>query len=198
MKKSLAIFFLCCAASSFAKAEDTAAKSDSGKFVPGAFQQGGVIFWLDPAKSYDHGLIADIKDASTSAGTTFAWDTQAPSKTGATGNKAYSGSENTKTIINAIGDRAEAAQACVKSNNQGFSDWYLPSEFELSLMLEKQALVTKTSGENGGDAVDNAPYWSSTEFHRNSAWSVSPTSNGKHKATNKKSLKHVVRCIRAF
>src|SRR5476651_2307410 len=69
----------------------------------GKYYQGGVIYWLDPDRSYKHGLIADISDASNSHITSYAWDATPPSKTKATGNEVYTGKANTQLIITAIG-----------------------------------------------------------------------------------------------
>src|SRR5579872_6036701 len=116
----------------------------SGILNIGDYYQGGVIYWLDSAKANKHGLIVDINDAPHSSA--YAWDTSPPSKTQALDDKIYTGKNNTQLIISAIGSaRAQAAYACVSSTSQGYSDWYLPSKYELELLLEKQIIITKAA-----------------------------------------------------
>jgi len=164
----------------------------------GKYYQGGVIYWLDPDRSYEHGLIADISDASSSHTTSYAWDTTPPSKTKATNDEVYTGKANTQLIITAIGStRAQAASACVNSTKQGYSDWYLPSKKELALMFDTQA-ITKTAKAHGGAAFNNSPYWSSTQYFVNSAWNVTRSGGTYAASTYKKNILLSVRCIRAF
>ena len=200
MKKTIGLLLLV-TSGAFLSANTANAAQDtkSGRLAVGDYYQGGVIYWLDSKKSNKHGLIVDINDAPDVKD--YAWDTMPPSKTGATGDKPYTGKTNTQTIIAAIGaDRARAASVCASSHNQDYSDWYLPAKKELELMLGKSSLtskITKTAKAHGGNAFSHSPYWSSTEFHINSAWNISGGSSTQA-TTYKKSIPLNVRCIRSF
>lgn len=200
MKKTIGLLLLV-ASGAFLSLNTANASSDtkSDKLSVGDYYQGGVIYWLDSKKSNEHGLIVDINDAPDAKG--YAWDTTPPSKTGATGDMPYAGKANTQTIIAAIGaDRAHAASACASSHHQDYSDWYLPAKKELELMLGKGKLtagIIKTANAHGGHTFSHSPYWSSTEFHVNSAWNVSGGSSTQA-TTYKKNIPLSVRCIRSF
>lgn len=200
MKRSIMIFSLLAGSALFSACSANAASSGANNLSIGDYYQGGVIYWLDEAQAYKHGLIADIKDTSSANTTSYAWDTTPPTQTKATGNKVYTGKTNTQAIITAIGaTRALASNACASSTNQGYSDWYLPAKKELALMFDKSQTITKTAQAHNGKAFDNSPYWSSTEYYRNSAWNLSHIlSGGSHATTYKKNIALSVRCVRAF
>lgn len=197
MKKNIGLFLILVASIAFANKPESNNSSTSGVHV-GSYYQGGIVFWLDSARAYKHGLIVDIKDAPHAPG--YAWDTNPPSLTGAKGDKAYAGKANTQAIIAAIGDtRAQAANACATSHNQDYSDWYLPAKAELEQLLINKKNLVKTAKEHGGSALSSSPYWSSTEFRANSAWNISGLlTGGAHDSTYKKNIALSVRCIRSF
>ncbi|HEX4045033.1 MAG TPA: DUF1566 domain-containing protein [Gammaproteobacteria bacterium] len=200
MKKILGILVLVTSSAfltAYAAISGSNTKADN--LYVGAYHQGGVIYWLDPEKQYQHGLIVDINDAPSASG--YAWDTTPPGKTGAIGDKPYAGKANTQTIIATIGSkRAQAASICANSHNQGYSDWYLPAKKELALMLGQGRMTAKiieTAKAHGGEDFNQSPYWSSTEYAFNSAWNVSGGRRD-YGATYKKNTLLRVRCIRAF
>ncbi len=144
---------------------------------------GGVIFYLDG--SGQHGLIASTKDYLG-----ISWYR--------TNNvyklmKAYNmtdGSENSKTIV-AKGGEKSAAGLCAGLTLDDYSDWYLPSIKELSMMYSH---IMEIGGFIMGD------YWSSTEEIKSSgfkAWAVRFGKSGKEIAA-KKDKKFAVRAIRKF
>ena len=182
-----------------AQTQSNNVSSSSDKITLGSFYQGGVIYWLDPEKSYKHGLIADINDAPNSLKAGYSWDTNPPSKTNATNDNDYAGKIDTTTIIKAIGTtRAQAANACATSTNQGYSDWYLPSMQELSHLFEMKTTIEKAAKAESGQTLGNSPYWSATEYHLNSAWTVSSMGGSFHANTTNKRHTLSVRCVRAF
>lgn len=172
-----------------------------GELHVGDYYQGGVIFKLDYTDQGYHGLIADIKDATSnpndSEHNTFMWDTNNNSTTGATSMEIYAGQINTKKIITAIGyNRAQAASACVTSSNQGYGDWYLPSFLEVDLMFLEKDAINKTSSMHGGDAsLSENGYWSSTESNTTNALCVFSSNSS---CGNPKNSYNNVRCIRTF
>ena len=115
---------------------------------------GGIVFYVDP--SGEHGLVADFVDLAN--GVSWA-DTSI--NLGITSDAIYKGELHTSIILGSHRTKQTAARLCYESNNNGYSDWFLPSLDELALMNENLHF-------NGvGDFVENAFYWSSTEFSAN-------------------------------
>ena len=148
---------------------------------------GGKIFWLDATGK--HGLIAATADQSSG----IQWYNGAYLTTDATLKGVYSGKANTLIIINIQGAGDYAAQLCnnyyVVVNNGYYTDWYLPSKFELNLLYLQKNVV-------GG--FTNSYYWSSNEIddYNNGAWSQSFGDGNLF--DDHKDAKLCVRAIRAF
>lgn len=167
----------------------------------GEYYQGGVIYWLDPAQQYEHGLLADIRNQPT----LLEWDIKPPLSTNAFGNKVYSGKNrpggNTYIILHQKPlITAPAAQACANSIAQGYADWYLPSLMEITMMYRKRLEITQTSVAYGGSGFGNTAsdsYWSSTENDAFGAWDFHFINGGTQSLRGKDSALGV-RCIRAF
>lgn len=102
------------------------------------------------------------------------------------------GSGNTATIA-AIVDPLEggyhaAARYCDKLVVGGFSDWYLPSRYELNLLAMNRTSIP-------GVAV-GAYYWSSTEYDSGTVW-VQVLSTG-YQYNYAKTSDYRTRCVRRF
>jgi len=109
--------------------------------------QGGKIFWLDA--SGQHGLIAAIEDQGNEY-----WSDEF-TFTNAVRDGVGAGKFNTTRIIAAHqGVGTYAAQLCANYQGGNYSDWYLPSKYELNLLFLHGAAV-------GG--FNYAAYWSSNE-----------------------------------
>lgn len=137
----------------------------------GDFYKGGYIFYLDA--SGEHGLIAATADlpasswgcAGTGVGTAAA---------------VGSGQANTTAIVNNACHMADgftlAGEACDNYDDGTYSDWFLPSRFELQLMWTNLADSDQNgnntgpgdSGNIGGFQTGN--YWSSYENGSNNAF----------------------------
>jgi hypothetical protein len=120
---------------------------------------GGIVFWVDATGQ--HGLIAAPSDQST----TMRWKASTSNLyTMALGDGIGAGEMNT-TIIIAILVRGDgntyAARVCADLVISNYSDWYLPSKYELNLMYQQKATI-------GG--FSNDAYWSSTEHSNGTAW----------------------------
>lgn len=85
-----------------------------------------------------------------------------------------------------------AAKACadytVIDGGVTYGDWYLPSEYELSLLYQQRAWFNFYGG---------FWYWSSTESSNTEAWFLNLESGGGHD-TGTKNLGASTRAIRAF
>ena len=168
----------------------------------GDYYQGGVIFYLD---TFGGGLIADISDLGIASWGCYGLIVGTQSGIG-------TGFENTQNIINANCQNINntAAGMCYNSNRGGYSDWFLPSIYELYAMWDYYLLIDSVSVLYGGDVFvstlpnsqgsPNTCYYSSTESDyvpSNNALShfvllKSPTLD------YYKSAGHNVRAIRAF
>jgi len=141
--------------------------------------QGGIIAYI----TSDRILIA----ASSDQGSSVVWASSA-SATGATATAIGSGEANTRTIYNALGTGSSyAARLCNELVLNGYSDWFLPSKDELSLLYQHRRLI-------GGFA--ESPYWSSSPFNPFYAW-LQYFRNGYQVYTDLYYAYHV-RAIRSF
>ncbi|MCL2801502.1 MAG: hypothetical protein FWD28_07090 [Treponema sp.] len=85
-----------------------------------------------------------------------------------TGTGVGTGKRNTQLIVelmNRRGVRDTAAQLCLSLDFNGFTDWFLPSRDELTLISRHL-----TSRNIGGFSIDRSYYWSSSQFNSNNAF----------------------------
>jgi hypothetical protein len=126
----------------------------------GEFFGGGIVFYV--FDNGQHGLIASPADL----GTVSPWHTSPSSNTSAT--SYYDGSSNTSDIVAVQGSGAYAAKLCDDYSAGGFSDWYLPSLWELNLLFQNGFMVSfkLANDSNPGTTPLTATgsYWSSTQF----------------------------------
>ncbi|MFZ4522948.1 MAG: hypothetical protein ACOYNC_14660 [Bacteroidales bacterium] len=117
---------------------------------------GGTIFWLD--ESGEHGLVAALVDLGSTAGTK--WYNNTFKITGANHDGVYAGKTNTDKIVASQGTGTYAAALCrdyyVTIGNIFYTDWYLPSKYELNQMYLNRNLLAPFNYSYG-------VYWSSTE-----------------------------------
>jgi hypothetical protein len=124
---------------------------------------GGIIFYLDA--SGHHGLIAAATDQSTS----IQWYNGTFTNTTAFASSVGAGAGNTSMIVFNQGAGVYAAKLCHDLVLNGYSDWYLPSKYELDLMHKNIGQGNLLGlGNVGGFA--NGFYWSSTEIYNSYAW----------------------------
>ncbi len=144
--------------------------------------EGGIIFYLDA--NGEHGLIAAPSDQSAG----IQWYNGSIITTGATGDGIGEGAWNTKSIVSLQGSGSYAAYLCDTLTLGGYTDWYLPSKYELNLMYTNLKLANLGSFASGF-------YWSSTEdtFY---SWLQSFSYSFQEKYL--KSFTEYVRAVRAF
>jgi hypothetical protein len=126
---------------------------------------GGYIFYLD--QSGCHGLVAATTDQSTGIQWYAGTNTNTTAFAGAVGG----GEGNTNMIVyNQSGTLSTyAAGICYNLNTGGFSDWYLPSKYELNLMYMNIGQGASAPNTNVGGFANNF-YWSSSEYNLGNAW----------------------------
>lgn len=122
---------------------------------------GGIVFWV--SHSGREALVAATTDAGQSTWLGATDFKGAPAIAGLVADGIFAGSANTKSAVSQA--LTESITMCAASNVGGYTDWYLPSKTELSLLYQQSltpqnvpAGVPVLSNFNG-----NLYYWSSTE-----------------------------------
>ena len=92
------------------------------------------------------------------------------------GSESYSdGFTNTNNLILATGAPAAntyAAGIARLHNDGGFTDWYLPAIWELTMCYNAATIVNRVLGSTNGFKTTSPAYWSSTEISIGSAWKL--------------------------
>jgi hypothetical protein len=146
--------------------------------------QGGTVFYILQAgdTGYDatvqHGLIAATSDQSSSTKWFNDLDSNNGLQTNATEDGIGAGKTNTQTIIASFGttNGTYAAQLCADYRGGDYSDWYLPSIYELGLLRLQRDIV---GGFTYIEQFMNYPpetmsygYWSSSEYNNSDAYNI--------------------------
>jgi hypothetical protein len=163
-----------------------------GPFTIGQQYAGGIIFYLDG--SGQHGLIAAPNDQSININWTPS--NNFPVTVNAGGLAIGTGSANTTNIINAQGNVSYAASLCrLFYAGGGFTDWYLPSLYELNELFLQRNIV---GGFPDPTIVSMAYYWSSSEISAGNAWMIDFANAGPSQQSFNKVNSIYVRAIRSF
>jgi hypothetical protein len=143
---------------------------------------GGIVYYVD--YSGQHGLIVSESDT----GGNIAWSNVSSGWSNA---QSFSnGLANSDTIIRQTGHTNSAAKHCLDftvNHNGYFTDWLLPSSYEMSMIFSNAYAL-------GGFTPAN--YWTSTEYNNVYAWYLNFT-NGSFNY-NLKSGTGRCRCVRGF
>jgi len=123
---------------------------------------GGIV-----AAEWNESGVTKLLIASLTNLTSVQWTLPAFQSTviGSTAQSSSNGLINTNAIISQTGASAAntyAAGAARLHNGGAFSDWYLPSIWEINLCFGSAAIINKVLGDVNGFL--QASYWSSTEF----------------------------------
>ena len=129
----------------------------------GAQIGGGIVIAVFNDAGVNKALVASLTNLST--GIQWTVTAQQTVLIGATAQSFFDGLTNTNAIIAQTGAAANTNNAAGLARlfaGGGFSDWYLPSIYELNMCYYSAGIVNKILGANGF-AVPFNYYWSSTE-----------------------------------
>ena len=155
----------------------------------GQTYQGGIIFYLDASGC--HGLMSAPTDQSTGT----QWHNGSNTNTTAFASCVGCGDGNTSMIVYNQGAGSYAAGLCFDLILGWYSDWYLPSKYELNLMYRNIGQGNALGLGNVGGFASNG-YWSSTEGGSNIAWWQNFGFGTQD--IDAKFVTHYVRAVRAF
>ena len=155
---------------------------------------GGLIFYVNPNYARDGWRYLEAAPFDQSAGAK--WGCFRRAIEGARGTAIGTGLQNTKEIVDACGDRDNAASLCSSLNLNGFADWFLPSRDELAAMYSN--LKAKGVSDFGTRGVaDNFSYWTSTQQTTDMANHIDFADLGRQHYDDK-DFPRRVRAVRAF
>lgn len=157
----------------------------------GDYNYGGIIFWLDPTNN-NHGLVVAVSNQFYSG----TWGCSG-TNTGATGTAIGTGVTNTSAIVSSgCATPGSVIEMISNLNLNGYDDWFLPSEDELSEMYTNISTVNASITANGGQ-VTYQFHWSSTEINTTAAKLVNLTT-GSIGGSGKDGNLYFARAVRAF
>ena len=161
----------------------TIAAGGGGGTEIGALIGGGIVVAVFNDNGVNKALIASLTNLS--AGTVYSLPAFQSTLIGATAQSYSNGLTNTNAIIAQTGAAATTAYAAGLARlfaAGGFSDWYLPSNWELNMCFDSAAIVNKIAGVT---PINVGNYWTSTEenatnarFQSFSSGSISSASKG--------------------
>jgi hypothetical protein len=168
----------------------------------GDLVEGGIVFYIDATG--EHGLVAALEDITEGSNMGsygipegFEWGCFASSVSGADGYAIGTGYQNTLDI-SAQNCQTEqggitAAQAALNYETEGYTDWFLPSRYEL---VEMYNTIGNGGNIGGFETIYIPHYWSSSESNNTNAWLVNFSSGYTYVSNKNLSLR--VRVVRAF
>ena len=136
----------------------TPVTSTSAHYI-GELYGGGIIVSVWKKDGIEHGLIASLSDLNS--GNKISWSNINTNLIGVNAQSINNGQTNTNAIITQSGHTASAAKFCDIYSNGGYSDWYLPSLWELKECFASTFIVNEILGNTNGFKPQE--YWSSTE-----------------------------------
>lgn len=149
--------------------------------------QGGIIAYIFQSgdsgyiSGQTHGIITPSVNQSSGA----PWGCSGTSIN--TSTSFGTGQSNTVSIVNSCSTSNTAARICNNLSYGGYTDWYLPSYYELEKLFINRSII-------GG--FNSVSYWSSSQNNNTSAYSINFSSGNTASSTKTSSL--YVRAIRKF
>ena len=168
--------------------------SSSAHYI-GELYGGGVIVSVWKKDGIEHGLIASLLDLNS--GNKISWSNQNTTLIGTSEQSFSDGNSNTTAIVSQAGHTTSAAKLCDIYSSGGYSDWYLPSLWELKECFNATFIVNEILGSTNGFKADS--YWSSTEGEfGGEAWGFDFQIGAATWYDKSKGLQYKVRAVRKF
>ncbi|NCX05301.1 MAG: DUF1566 domain-containing protein [Actinobacteria bacterium] len=169
-----------------------AASGGGGGTEIGALIGGGVVVAVWDQNGVAKALVASLTNLSTA----LPWTVPAFQSTavGSTAQSYSNGLTNTNAIIAQTGASATTAYAAGIARlfaGGSFSDWYLPSLWELNICFNSAAIIAKVTGVTSFLTTN---YWSSTESSSSNGWHLNMSSGAI--SFSSKSVDFAVRAVR--
>lgn len=153
--------------------------------------QGGIIanILTSGQAGFVAGMVTGLISATSDQSSGIQWYNGTNILIGTTSPNIGEGQNNTNEIIAAQGAGSYAAKLCDDTTIDGYSDWYLPSLFELDKLYTNLFL-------NSIGGFSSVPYWSSYEVDLTNGQGTN-FSTGNH-WTAPKSSAYNIRAVRSF
>ncbi|MGV6845233.1 MAG: hypothetical protein ACWA42_03800 [Lutibacter sp.] len=177
--------------------------STSNKHFVGELFGGGIVYYI-----YDdgqHGLIASLDDLDGGSG--VAWSGNIHTLIGPSAQSFFDGASNTTAMVTLDSTPNKAGTLCDSYSYGGFSDWYLPSSWELNLLYNSAYVISNILANDGNGSTNPlhadfvsptyGKYWSSTEYDGDNA-RLFIFGDGSSAITGKLNSNYRVRAIRSF
>lgn len=139
----------------------------SGHYI-GEIFGGGIIFHIyKGANGIEHGLILSLQN--------LGWQPWGLNQVDVSNSESsWDGLSNTQSILLTPGSQNSVAAICAAYNGGGFTDWYLPSVHELSLVWNNLFAINSNLQQiQSAQLVQETWYWSSTEVSQSVVWAFS-------------------------
>jgi hypothetical protein len=177
--------------------QGTQASPLSANIIPvkGSLIGGGILIDTWEESGIKKGLIASLTNLS--AGLPYTIPSKQSTLIGSTAQSNNSGLANTNAIIEQTGSPATTAYAAGIARlylGGGYTDWYLPTNYELYLCYSAALVVNKLLGADG---FTNNYYWASTEYSNTLSWYLGFNSSSQYTfGIFAKSNNYYVRAVR--
>jgi hypothetical protein len=172
-------------------------RNTKNKHYIGEYFGGGIIFYLwTDSIGEEHGMIISLNDLSKSQQWSnisgfIRGDGEPLSK--------WNGMENTLLIASKPGITNSAAKLCLDYSFQGYDDWYLPSCYEMTLIINNLFHIEQGLNKiTGASTLKEVIYWTSSEFTDCCPFMFLNTENLEINSNYDKTEPRAVRAIRKF
>ena len=125
------------------------------------------------AAEWVEGSTQKVLIVSNPTSTNYAWTLPAYQSISVSANNSYDGNPNTTAIVTQAGAGTYAAKYASDFSVGNFTDWYLPSLWELNMISNSLVQISRSMVANGiTPNFSNTGYWSSTQYTSSTAYNM--------------------------